>query len=250
MVIDTPKVWSIVSDFSAVEAVAQRESREQAFLMDPETMQKMAYEWLPGTLAKHGDVTWMSCRAPLFQSDYVRMITNLDALEKDDSCSVLCLDVNSPGGDVAGCPEAADAFKRFSKRTVTVASGIMASAAYWISSQTDLIIASPTCTVGSIGVRITHTSIAGMLKSAGIEITEFGKGSKKNEFSGNKKLAESAKEEYCAHVEHFYGLFVDAVKNGRENIKEETFDSGIYFGQDAVSVGLVDELENKPIGLL
>lgn len=250
MIVTPPKIWAITSEYDAVSAIAQREAREQAFLMDPETMQKMAYEWLPGTLAKHGDVTWMSCRSPFMQSDYVRMITNLDALEKDDSCSILCLDVNSPGGDVAGCPEAAQAFRRFSKRTVAIASGIMASAAYWLASQTDLIIASPTCTVGSIGVRITHTEISGMLKNAGIEISEFGIGPKKNEFSGNKKLAESAKEEYQMHVKYFYGMFVDAVKSGRENIKKETFDSGVYFGQDAVSVGLVDELESKPIGLL
>ena len=84
MIVTPPRIWAITSEYDAVSALEQREARERAILESPEQVAALLYEWLPGSIAKHGDVTCMSCRSPLMQSDYVRMITNLDALEKDD----------------------------------------------------------------------------------------------------------------------------------------------------------------------
>ena len=57
----------------------------------------------------------------------------------DDSIESILLDIDSPGGSVAGVPELAEAVAEASKKKPIYAwtGGRMASAAYWVASQAD-----------------------------------------------------------------------------------------------------------------
>ena len=61
------------------------------------------------------------------------------------------LDIDSPGGTVAGTPELAGAVASLNARKPVYAftSGMMASAAYWIASQATAVYATPSAQVGS-----------------------------------------------------------------------------------------------------
>ena len=67
-----------------------------------------------------------------------------EAAKRDDIKGVF-LDIDSPGGTVAGTPELAAAVKSLNRQKPVYAfsSGLMCSAAYWIASQARAIYATP-----------------------------------------------------------------------------------------------------------
>ena len=91
----------------------------------------------------------------LFRATDSKMISEAlrEAGQRDDIKAVF-LDIDSPGGTVAGTPELAATVKSINDRKPVYAfsSGLMASAAYWIASQARAIYATPSAQVGSIGV--------------------------------------------------------------------------------------------------
>ena len=238
------KIWAMSSAASVAEAIAERKFREQVFMQDPGSVKEMIWEWFPGTVKVEGKVARMSCRAPLFLEDYQRIQKNLAEVDSSDKFEMLILDVNSPGGQVCGVKETWEALKSFSKPAWAVCCGMATSAAYWLSSACDVVSATESSTVGSVGVIATHVSLSKMNESQGIVVTEVCRGSKKNQFSSNKELDEGARKELDKQVSSSYKNFVDCVSESRKDIDKRVFDSGVYSGQDALESGLIDQIDN------
>lgn len=243
------KIWAISSAAAIGEAIAERQIRQKVFIQDPESIKEMLWEWFPGSVKTEGEVAKMSCKAPLFLADYQRIQKSLESLAGNDKIKLLVLEVNSPGGEVCGAKETYEALREFPKATVAVCCGSVTSAAYWLSSACGSILATESTTVGSVGVIATHISLSGALDSQGITVTEVCRGSRKNQFSPNKELDESAKKELDKQVGVAYKNFVDCVKESRQDVKEVVFESGVYSGADAISLGLIDKMENKLLTL-
>lgn len=72
---------------------------------------------------------------------------------EDKSISCIILDIDSPGGDARGISDLANTINEVSKKkpVYAVASGMCASAAYWIASACTKIYASEISLIGSIG---------------------------------------------------------------------------------------------------
>ncbi|MCF7675090.1 MAG: S49 family peptidase, partial [Akkermansiaceae bacterium] len=100
-----------------------------------------------------------------------------EAGERDDIKAVF-LDIDSPGGTVAGTPELAAAVASLNERKPVYAfsSGLMCSAAYWIASQARAIYATPSAQVGSIGVVQAVIDDSAALASEGIKVEVFSVG--------------------------------------------------------------------------
>ena len=100
-----------------------------------------------------------------------------EAGERDDIKAVF-LNIDSPGGTVAGTPELAAAVKALNDRKPVYAfsSGLMCSAAYWIASQARAIYATPSAQVGSIGVVQAVIDNTAALDMAGIKVEVFSVG--------------------------------------------------------------------------
>jgi ClpP class serine protease len=88
------------------------------------------------------------------------------------------LDIDSPGGTVAGTPELAAAVSALDQKKPVYAfsSGLMASAAYWIASQARAIYATPSAQVGSIGVVQAVVDRSAAINAAGIKVEVFSVG--------------------------------------------------------------------------
>ena len=214
----------------------------------PEDFESMLYELFPGSYKIDGDVAMMSIKGPLRGEDYNKIMGNLAELESDDAVAGVILDINSPGGSVAGCGETAQAVSEFSKPIVALASGMMCSAAYWIGSQADSVLASGSCSVGSVGVIATHASVKGAYDKMGIKITEVARGNKKNLFSPNKDLSSEGKKELQSQVDMFFSQFVETVSSKRD-ISEKVLDSGVFYGADAKEAGLIDSIVNTRLDM-
>jgi signal peptide peptidase SppA len=159
----------------------------------------------------------------------------------------IILAIDSPGGTVDGTQALADAVlaARESKPIVTLASGAMASAAYWIGSAAQQVfIADGTTTVGSIGVVATHVDVSGAEAQRGIKTTEIFAGKYKRMASQYAPLTESGRATIQDQVDYTYSLFVSAVASQRgvseEQVLKDMADGRVFIGAQAVQAGLVD----------
>ena len=168
------------------------------------------------------------------------------ALE-DGAVHSIVLSIDSPGGTVDGTQALADVIRsaRATKPVVALASGTMASAAYWIGSAAQKIyIAESTTIVGSIGVVSTHVDVSGAETQRGVRTTEIYAGRFKRINSQFAPLTETGRAVMQEQVDYTYGLFVDAVAANRgttaERVVADMADGRIFIGQQAVDAGLVD----------
>jgi signal peptide peptidase SppA len=165
----------------------------------------------------------------------------------DQSITGIVLSVDSPGGTVDGTQTLASivASARGIKPVVTLASGCMCSAAYWIgASAAELYISSGTDQVGSIGVVAGHKDISKAESIQGVKTTEITAGKYKRVSSQYEPLSESGRANIQETVDYLYSIFVADVAQARgvstETVLNDMADGRVFIGQQAIDAGLVD----------
>lgn len=168
----------------------------------------------------------------------------------DDEVGAIVVDVDSPGGVVDGIPEAAKFLRDMrgkGKPIVAVANTLAASAAYWIASQADEMVVSPSGAVGSIGVYATHRDFSGQLKMLGVDMTLISAGKFKTEGNPYEPLSDEAREHIQEDVDDFYGMFVADVAKGRgvkvADVKGGYGEGRVLGAKRALAANLVDRVE-------
>jgi len=166
----------------------------------------------------------------------------------DPNVAALLLDVDSPGGSVDGVKTVADQIlaARGGKPIVAFANGQATSAAFWIASAADLVMADDTAVVGSIGVVMTHFDRSGQDAQRGVKRTHI--------FSGRYKVAGSDAQPlspddqaYLQNIsDTYYQLFLDGVASNRGQdsaaVHENMGDGRLFIGRQAKDAGLVDQI--------
>lgn len=172
----------------------------------------------------------------------------LASAAKDPNVSAIVLDIDSPGGTVAGTSEtaAAVAAAREAKPVVAIANGLAASAAYWIGSQATEFVMAPNSMAGSIGVLSVHLNWAKAYADAGVEPTMIRSGARKAEGHPWGPLDDTARAAIQARVDEAFVSFIDAVAAGRRmsaKAARDKFGDGRVLGaEEAVSTGLADRI--------
>jgi len=172
-------------------------------------------------------------------------VRDLAAAQQDSAVHSIILAIDSPGGTVDGTQTLATAVKQSTKPIVSLASGTMASAAYWIGSAANAVyITDSTTNVGSIGVVTSHTDISKAQAAQGIKTTEISAGKYKRIASNYEPLSKEGRQSIQDHVDYLYSLFVDAVASQRgvdaDKVLADMADGRIFIGQQAIDAGLVD----------
>jgi signal peptide peptidase SppA len=141
------------------------------------------------------------------------------ALANDPEIGTVVLDMDTPGGDVVGTKEAADAVfaARDKVRVVALINPLAASAGYWIASQASEIVAVPSADVGSIGVYMLHCDMSGMLEMDGVKPTFIFAKNSPHKVEGNpfEALGEETRAHWQDEVDTIMGEFTKAVARGR-----------------------------------
>lgn len=170
------------------------------------------------------------------------------AAARDGNVSAIVLDIDSPGGTVAGAAETASAVAAAAKikPVVAVANSVAASAAYWIGSQASEFVVAPNAIVGSIGVMAVHQNVAKALDRMGVETTLIRSGGRKAEGHPFGPLDDAARAALQARVDEAAASFLDAVAQGRRlsaSTARERFGDGRAMGAaEAVASGLADRV--------
>ena len=99
----------------------------------------------------------------------------MEQFKNDPNCKGVVLDIDSGGGQVSGTPEFYDYIKNFGKPVVAYTDGLMCSAAYYIGSAANHIIANKRADhIGSIGTIIHFIDLTGYYEKEGAKvITEY-----------------------------------------------------------------------------
>lgn len=188
-----------------------------------------------------------------------RFKASLLELAEDDSIKHIVLDINSPGGLVDMVPETARVVRevRESKPVTAVANTQAASAAYWIASQANEVVVTPSGEVGSIGVYMMHTDTSKALDQKGVDVTLVKAGRFKTEGNTYEPLTGDAKKSWQAKVDAVYGWFARDVAVGRgvseRSVREGYGQGRAELAEVSVSAGLADRvgtLDDVVVGIL
>ena len=178
------------------------------------------------------------------ETTYASIRTALCAALADDSVSGIALHIDSPGGEVAGCADLADAIvaARGSKPMHAIVDEMACSAAFWLASACDRITVPRTGCVGSIGVVSFLCDITRALDGAGVTVTTLTFGARKAELAPTSKLTRAARDRAQADIDAMGELFVSAVARNRRLRAQAVRDTeaGTFLGCDAVRAGLAD----------
>jgi ClpP class serine protease len=197
---------------------------------------------IQGPIFRHaGLMTEMSGATAL--ADFSKDLTL--ALEDARVGSIL-LDVNSPGGEVTGIAEAAEAIRAAgaTKRIVAHVDGTAASAAYWLAAAAQEIVVSTTASVGSLGCVISFLDTRQREAAQGVRRHEF----VSSQTPGKRPdpSSDDGQAAYQRVVDSMAGEFLDALAElrglGVEALLSATHGGGVILGREAVASGLADRL--------
>jgi len=179
-----------------------------------------------------------------WQTSYIDIREEFRTAMKDPNVKAIILDIDSPGGEVAGVFDLVDEIyqARGSKPIYAVANENALSAAYAIASAADKVFLSRTACVGSVGVIAVHVDQSKHDQEEGLKYTAVYAGERKNDFSPHSPLGKEAKSSLQDTVDSFYDLFVGTVARNR-GISEDSVRNTkalTYTGAEAVSAGLAD----------
>jgi len=177
-----------------------------------------------------------------------RIAAMLRAVVGDPNIATIVFDVDSPGGTVTGMAElAAEVFAaRETKHLISVANGMICSAAYDIASQAHEIVSIPSGVVGSIGVFTAHEDLSAALEKEGITITLISAGKYKTENNPFEPLTEEGRAILQSRVDAAYTQFVKDVARGRgvssADVRKGYGEGRALQAKDAKAAGLIDRI--------
>lgn len=187
--------------------------------------------------------------------DAQKVCADLQDLAKDKDVKAVVLRVNSPGGSAYASEQIWHQVMELKKvKPVVVSMGsYAASGGYYISCPANWIVAEPNTLTGSIGIFGMFPDVSGLLREKlGLKFDEV----KTNKYAlfGTRSRPFTADE--LSHLESYidrgYKLFRQRVADGRrlkvEQV-EQVAQGHVWLGQDALRVGLVDQLGGVEVAL-
>lgn len=172
----------------------------------------------------------------------------------DSGVKGICLDIDSPGGEVAGCFDLADTI--YASRGIKPIHAILSehaySAAYALASAADRIVVPRTGGVGSIGIIVIHADISEQNKNEGIKTTIIRCGAKKMMPNPWEPLSDEIRAEMQADVDAMGDLFFSTVSRNRGLSVDaiQAMEAACFMAGRGVELGLADEVNSPDAAFL
>ena len=175
------------------------------------------------------------------------VVEKLIKLRKNPKVKAIVLRIDSPGGGVGPAQEIYSEVKKVQReKKVLVSMGsVAASGGYYIACAADKIMANPGSITGSIGVIVESLNVEELFHKLGLRSTVVKSGKHKDIGSPLRSMSEEEKKLLQGVLDSVHDQFIRAVAEGRrlplENVRELA-DGRIFSGEQAQTLGLVDEL--------
>jgi protease-4 len=211
------------------------------FLFDEEVGEDEEKEGNINVIPIKGVVVKYDTLCELGTSSMAQMLEDGD---NDDDVAFHLLHIDSGGGQVDGTAHFGNVIKSAKKPVVAYVDGLAGSAAYWIASQADTIIANDQTTMlGSIGTMIQFQDMTEFLESNGVKNIEVYADASTEKNKGIREVIKGNDKPLKETLNALNDQFLSAVESGRPDIdKEETLTGKVFIGQDAIRVGLADRI--------
>ena len=163
----------------------------------------------------------------------------------DPEVKQILLEIDSGGGQVAGCDDTGNLIRAVHKvKPVTTYSDTMASAAYWLGCSAGKVYSSKAALVGSIGVIYTFKEYSKQNEMDGVTVSVIRAGKYKALANQNEPLSKEARAQIQAMADAAYSVFVEHVADMRgvdyATCDKKMADGQEFIGQAAADVGLTD----------
>ncbi|HEC91338.1 MAG TPA: S49 family peptidase, partial [Alphaproteobacteria bacterium] len=177
-------------------------------------------------------------------TSYARIGAQMRDAMADAQVRAILMEIDSPGGEVAGLFDLADAIyqARNVKPVWAIANENAYSAAYAIASAAERLTLPRSAGVGSIGVVAMHMDQSAKDAKQGYVYTPVFAGAHKIDGSEHFPLSDEAKTSLQSEVDRLYGLFISTVARNR-GIDPQTVratEAGWLNPQEAVAGGFAD----------
>ncbi|VVD74942.1 Protease 4 [Pandoraea horticolens] len=223
-----------VSDFSFDEGSDEPEHRYY------DVVEGVAIIPISGTLVHKSGYMRPTCG----MTGYDGIRANLSIALEDPAVRAVMLDIESSGGEVAGCFDLVDAIygARGKKPIWAVLSENAFSAAYAIASAADKIVVPRTGGTGSVGVICAHVDFSKALAKDGITVTMIHYGARKADGNEFNPLSDEARARYQADVDAMGELFVKTVARNRKLSVAAVrgTQATTFLGAEGVEIGFAD----------
>lgn len=163
---------------------------------------------------------------------------------KDPQVRAIVFDIDSCGGEVAGCFDLVDLIysKRGGKPIWSILSECAYSAAYAIASAAEFVTVPRTGGAGSIGCIMLHADLSKAFDKAGINVTLIHYGDRKADFNEYQPLSKEALARAQHDIDTMGELFVETIARNRglDPAAVRKMQATTYLGAECFDAGLVD----------
>ncbi len=177
-----------------------------------------------------------------------KVVQLLLAAEEEDAIKAIILRIDSPGGAVAPTQEIYEEVRRIDAKKPVYASfgSIAASGGYYIGAAARKIYANPGSLTGSIGVIMQTADLSELFAFAKVKPGVVKAGRYKDLGSPHRPMTEEEQKLLTDSLASTHRQFINDIVKVREDRlqkKPEEFAQGqIFNGEEALAMGLVDEL--------
>jgi protease IV len=179
------------------------------------------------------------------------IVAGMRSAFEDSGAQAVVLLINSPGGSPVQAGIVNDEIRRLrakhKKPIYAVVEESCASAAYYIAAATDRVFVDKASIVGSIGVLMDGFGFTGLMEKLGVERRLMTAGENKGFLDPFSPQTEKHRVFAQSMLDQVHLQFIEAVKAGRgKRLKNsvELFSGLFWTGQQAVELGLADQLGN------
>jgi len=203
---------------------------------------------------EQGDAVIVDVRGPLEHREHFWCDSYPAILERvraacATAARTIVMRFDSPGGDAAGCFEAADELRAIAdaagKELHALVEGDCCSAAYALASACDSITLTQSSLVGSIGVLSCRDDVSAMNAQRGLRVALITSGARKSDGHPDQPITDAELASTQGLVDSMAGVFFELVARHRPALTVEgvaKLQAKVFHGQQAVSVGLADEV--------
>ena len=190
----------------------------------------------------NGVVTYDSSNSTKIFTSASQIENALKDANNDPNVKAIVLDINSNGGSEVASEEIANEIKKSSKPVISYIGDKGLDESYLIASSTDYIIASPSSSIGGIGLsyidstKYSRENLTGVYDESYLKINKSNRANPDNLANGQKMIDQD------------YTQFIKKIaenKNMDPNDLSKLAYGKKYNGNEAKSLGLIDEIGNK-----
>jgi protease-4 len=263
---DSPKIEQIDQSTLVAELLKERKRDRRAGVLKSAffVVMALAYVWYWSSILNPGGaqgdfdvskpyasvVKISGVIGPDSDASYESIAPLLKKAFEDPVSKGVVLDINSPGGTPVQASLIHDYILDLKAQThkpvIAVGEDMMTSGAYMIAVAADKLIVNRSTVTGSVGVISAGFGFTGIMDKLGIERRVSTAGKSKNLLDPFSPQTDDGRAKQRELLTAIHGHFIDIVKAGRgSRLKLDTpglFEGTVWTGEDAVKIGVVDEL--------